>query len=172
MPIDHGLALLIFIGRLGDVWSTHFLTPTLALEANPLVRRFKRPTFALGFLLCFVPYLDVNLGVMVAVPLLLVTASNLSRAWMARVLGEREMEALFLRAASRGTLGMALWLVWGVAIFFALTASILWWLAADDDVAWYFATGLALYGLMFAVHNSFAFVRIFRLARERMENAA
>jgi hypothetical protein len=113
-----------------------------------------------------IPYFDVNLGVMVAVPFLLVTASNLSRAWMARVLGEREMEALALRAASRGKLGTALWLVWGVAFFFALTASILWWLAADDDIAWYFATGLALYGLMFGVHSSFAFVRIFRLARE------
>jgi len=167
MPIDHGLALLIFIGRLGDVWSTHFLTPTLALEANPLVRRFKWGTFALGFLLCFVPYFDVNLGIMVAVPFLLVTASNLSRAWMARALGEREMEDLYLRAASRGTLAMALWLVWGVAVFIALAASVLWWLAADDDVAWYFATGLALYGLLFAVHGNLAFVRLFRLARER-----
>ena len=64
MPIDHGLALLIFVGRLGDIWSTHFLTPNLVLEANPLVRRFKRSTFALGFLLCLVPYFDVNLGVM------------------------------------------------------------------------------------------------------------
>lgn len=102
---------------------------------------------------------------MVAVPFLLVTASNLSRAWMPRVLGEGEMEALILRAASRGTLGMALWLVWGVAVFFALTAGILWWLAADDDIAWYFATGMALYGLIFAVHGSLAFMRVFRLAR-------
>ena len=162
MPVDHGLALLIFIGRLGDVLSTNFVTPTLVLEANPLVRRFKRPAYALGFLLCLVPYFDVNLGVMVAVPFLLVTAANLSRAWMARMLGEREMAALFLRAASRGSLATALWLAWGVAAFFALAAGILWWLAANDAVAWYFGIGLALYGLIFALHSTFAFVRLFR----------
>ena len=167
MPVDHGLALLIFIGRLGDAWSTHFLTPTRVLEANPIARRYKRATFALGFLLCGVPYFDVNLGVMVAVPLLLVTASNLGRAWLARVLGEREMEALYLRAASRGKLGMAVGLVWGAALFFALAASILWWLAPDDAIAWHFAVGLALYGFLFAVHASFAFESIFRKARER-----
>lgn len=165
MPVDHGLALLILVGRIGDIWSTLFLTPNLALEANPVIRRFKRPALAAGFLLCLVPYFDVNLGVMVAVPFLLVTASNLSRAWMARVLGEREMEALFLRAASRSSLALALGLAWGVALFFALAASILWWLAGDNAIAWYFAAGLALYGLLFALHTSFAFVRLFHSVR-------
>jgi hypothetical protein len=160
MPVDHGLAILIFIGRLGDVWSTHFLTPTMVLEANPIARRYKRATFALGFLLCGVPYFDVNLGVMVAVPLLLVTASNLSRAWLGGVLGEQEMEALCLRAASRGKLGMAIGLVWGTAFFFALAATILWWLARDNAIAWHFAVGLALYGILFAFHSSLAFAAL------------
>jgi hypothetical protein len=165
MPVDHGLALLIFIGRLGDVWSTHFLTPTLVLEANPVARRYQRATSALGFLLCAVPYFDVNLGVMVAVPLLLVTASNLGRAWLARALGEREMQALYLRAASRGRLGAAIGLAWGAAVFFALSAGILWWLAPDDAIAWHFGAGLALYGLLFAFHTSLAYAGLFRAAR-------
>jgi hypothetical protein len=165
MPIEHGLALLIFIGRLGDVWSTHLVTPTMALEANPLVRRFKLPVFALGFLLCAVPYFDVPLGVMVAVPSFLVSASNLSRAWMVRALGEHEVTALTLRAARRSSLAEALALVWGAAAFFFIAAIPLWWLAARDDVAWYFASGLALYGLIFGMYGTISFVRIFEHAR-------
>src|SRR5215831_21256130 len=85
MPaLPHLLALVILFGRLGDVGSTLFVTPTLLLEANAIVRRFKWLPIMLGFALCFVPYLDVRLGVMVAVPSLLVTASNLSRGWVAR----------------------------------------------------------------------------------------
>ena len=166
MALEHGLALLIFIGRAGDVFSTHLVTPTMILEANPIVRRFKRPTFALGFALCAVPYFDIPLGVMVAIPSLLTTASNLSRVWMARTLGEREMEALLLRTAARSSLRMALLMVWAAAFFFVLTASVLLWLSPDDNIAWYFGLGLALYGLVFGTHSTFFFVCIFRQARE------
>lgn len=172
MPLEHGLALIIFIGRAGDVLSTHLVTPTMVLEANPIARRFKWPTFVLGFGLCAVPYYDVPLAVMVAIPSLLVTASNLTRVWMARALGESEMEALFLRTAARSSIKTALTMVWAAALFFVLAAGVLFWLSPDDDIAWYFGLGLALYGFIFATHSSFFFVRIFRRAREGMEDAA
>jgi hypothetical protein len=171
MATEHVLALLIFIGRAGDVLSTHFVTPTMVLETNPIVRRFKWPTFVLGFGLCAAPYYHVPLGVMVAIPSLLVTASNLTRVWMARALGESEMEALFLRAAARGSLTTAIAMVWASAFFFFLAASVLFWLSPDDDIAWYFGLGIALYGLAIAIHSSFFFVRIFRRAREGMGNS-
>jgi hypothetical protein len=172
MRMEHWLALLIFIGRVGDIWSTHLLTPTMALEANPLVRRHKIPMFALGFLLCLVPYFDIPLGVMVAVPSLLVSASNLSRAWMVRALGEEEIRSLTARAARRSSLAEALALVWGASAFFFLAAVPLWWLAADDLVAWYFANGVALYGAIFGLYATLAFVRIFERARAEGGNAA
>lgn len=172
MQIEHGIALLIFVGRTGDVLSTHFITPTMVLEANPIARRFKLPTFALGFLLCAVPYWDVPLGVMVAIPSLLVTASNLSRAWFARTLGEAEMEALILRTAARSSLKTALSLVWLSGLFFVLAAVPLWWLSSDDELAWYSGTGLALFGIVFAVHSSMYFVRVFRQAKGMGTNAA
>jgi|SRR5215831_21272050 len=170
--MEHGLALLIFIGRLGDVLSTQLLTPTMALEANPLVRRFKRPMFALGFLLCAVPYFDVGLGVMVAVPQFLVSASNLSRAWLVRALGEDEIKAITMRAARRSSLAEALALVWAAAAFLILAPIPLWWLAADDDVAWYFATGVAFYGVIFGFYATLSFVRIFKQVRAERTNAA
>ena len=171
MSVEHGLALLIFVGRAGDVLSTLFMTPTLLLEANPIVRRYKWPTIAIGFALCGVPYFDIPLAVMVAVTSLLVTASNLSRAWMARTLGEAEMAALLERTAARSSLRMALSTVWGSAFFFVLTAVLLIWLSPDNDIALYFGFGVALYGIVFAIHSSFFFVRIFRRASEEDGNA-
>ena len=77
--LEHVLALLIFIGRAGDVLSTLFITPSMVLEANPLARRFKWPTMILGFALCALPYFDIQLAIMAAVLSFLVTASNLGK---------------------------------------------------------------------------------------------
>jgi hypothetical protein len=172
MAIEHGLALLIFIGRAGDILSTQLITPTMILEANPIARRYKWTTFLLGFAFCAVPYFNIGLAVMVAVTFLLVAASNIGRLWMVRALGEREMMDLVLRAAARSSLNGALATVWVSALFFFLAAGILFWLEFDDEIAWYFGVGLALYGLVFAIHSSFFFVRVFRQAREGLRNAA
>jgi hypothetical protein len=172
MAIEHGLALLIFIGRAGDILSTQLFTPTMVLEANPVARRYKRATFVLGFAFCAVPYFNIGLAVMVAVTFLLVAASNFGRLWMVRALGEKEMMALVLRAAGRSSLKSALATVWASGLFFFLAAGILFWLQPDDEIAWYVGAGLALYGFTFAIHSSFFLVRVFRQAREGLGNAA
>jgi len=164
MALEDALALLIFVGRTGDVLSTLYATPTMIMEANPLARRFKWPTFILGYAFCVVPFFDVLLGVMVAVPFLLVTASNLSRAWMMRTLGEAEMDALVLRTAGRSSLRMALGLVWLAGLFLLLPAALLMEVT-DDPFAVYFALGLGLYAAIFAIHSTFFFVRTFRRVR-------
>lgn len=56
----HTLAALVLVSRLGDIGSTLLATPTLALEANPMARRFKKSTLMLGLGLAFFPY--VRLG--------------------------------------------------------------------------------------------------------------
>jgi hypothetical protein len=149
------------------------VTPNMVLEGNPVARRFKWPTMAGGFVLCLIPYYDVLLGIMVAVPSLLVTASNLSRGWMARALGEREIEAIILRAAARGSLATTLAMVWVAAVFVTIAGGLLMWLSWDtDNMAAYFAFGVILYGFAVAIHSSFFFVRIFRRVRAEVPNAA
>ena len=166
MAIEHSLALLIFIGRAGDVLSTLYVTPKLVLEGNPVVRRFKWPTIVLGFALCAVPYFHVPLAIMVAVPSLLVTASNLSRGWMARALGEREVEQIILRVAARGSLATTLTMYWTATAFVIIAAAMLLWLSQEDDErVQAFAIGLGLYGLAIAIHSTFFLVRMFRRAR-------
>jgi len=162
------LALVILLGRIGDVASTLFVTPTLALEANPVVRRIKWPTIALGFLLCAVPYLDLRLGVMVAVPSLLVTSSNLSRGWLARALGEEEMLDILQRAAARGSLRVALLMLWIALAFFLLAAGMLIYLVEDADaLAYWFALGMVAYAAAVGVHGTLFLLRVFRASRGR-----
>jgi hypothetical protein len=92
---------------------------------------------------------------------------------MARALGEREVEAVILRAAARGSLATTLAMVWTAAVFVALAAGLLFWLSWDaDDLIFYFALGLVLYGVAVAIHSSFFFVRVFRRVRGGVPNAA
>jgi hypothetical protein len=164
---------LIFIGRAGDVLSTLFITPSMVLEANPLARRFKWPTMILGFALCALPYFDIQLAIMAAVLSFLVTASNLSKGWMARALGDKEMERVVLRAASVGSLPVTLAMCWTAGVFIVLTAVLLVWLSdGDNERVSAFAIGLGLYGLALAIHGTFFFVRVFRRARLERADAA
>lgn len=172
MILEHGLALLILLGRAGDVLSTLYVTPNMVLEANPIARRFKWPTLILGFSLCAIPYFDIPLAIMVAVPSLLVTASNLTKGWMARALGESEMERIILRAAGRGSLAVTLAMFWIAATFVIVAGAVLLWLSrGDNEMVSYFAIGLGLYGLAIAVHSTFFFIRVFRRARIELANA-
>jgi len=171
--LEHGLALLILVGRAGDVASTLYVSPNLVLEANPVARRFKWPTLIAGFGLCAIPYFDIPLAVIVAVPSLFVTASNLTKGWMARALGETELEAVVLRAAARGSLAATLTMCWIAALFVFLAAgSLLWLSGAENELVSCFAIGLAVYGLAIGVHSSFYFVRVFRRARLEARQAS
>jgi hypothetical protein len=170
--LEHGLAFLIFLGRAGDVLSTLYITPNMVLEMNPLARRFKWPLMIAGFGLCAVPYFDTRLAIMVAVPSLLVTASNLSKGWMARALGDKEMERIVLLAATLGSLPVALAMCWIAAAFILVTACTLTWLGGwENQTISSFAIGIGVYGAAIAIHGTLFYVRVFK--RARMEaNAA
>jgi hypothetical protein len=176
MPrLDHLLALTILLGRIGDVGSTLFITPNFVLESNAIARRFKWPTIALGFVLCFAPYVDIHLGVMVAVPSLLITASNLSRGWFARALGEVETEALLLRAASRGSLRTTLSMLAVATLFFCLAGLLLLYLSdGEESLEYWFGLGMLVYAVAVGGHGSIFVTRLFRRARRARvnENAA
>jgi hypothetical protein len=166
MPdLTHLLAVTILVGRIGDVASTLFITPTLALEANLIARRFKWPTLALGFVLCVAPYIDVHLGVAIAVPSLLVTASNLSRGWLARALGEAETKQMLLRAAARSSLRTAGVMLALATLFFSAAALLLCYLSEVDSLEYWFGIGMLIYAIAVAVHSCVFVTRLFREAR-------
>jgi len=90
----HVVALATLISRLGDIGTTFLVTPTLKVEANPIVRRFGwRYAFATAAI-ALIPYYSIHGGVVVLTVSLLIAASNASEAMLARFMGEEKYAAL------------------------------------------------------------------------------
>jgi len=105
---EHILCVLILITRLGDIISTRLATPTLILEANPLVRRLGWRFAMSSILVCLVPYYNTALGMSLFVAYCIVCMFNFMRVWQMRTMGEVEYHALMLTLARRSSLVRAL----------------------------------------------------------------
>jgi hypothetical protein len=162
-PFVHWVAGAVFVARLGDIMSTRLATPTLALEANAVMRRFGWPLAWATLLLCLVPYYDPRLGIVVAVSSFFVSGSNLSRVGIMRALGEREYLEVLHRAARRTTLGAMIGFTLASACAFSIPGVALCVLV-DDALASYFGFGIVVYALAIALHGSAAARRIWRSA--------
>lgn len=159
----HLLAVLLLFSRVGDVVSTRLATPTLRLEANPIVRRLGWRFAVVTLLAALLPYYSASMAVALLAASLLVTASNLSRGWLARLLGEAEYEELLLRVARRGRLRVVLGFVLGAAAHFTLAGLVLMWLSGLARTwSYWFGFGIVVYGLVFAVYGCLFMMRLFR----------
>ena len=98
---EHVLCGLILFSRLGDILTTYLVTPTLRLEANPIVRKLRWPFAVVTLLVCLVAYFNTGIGVTVLITSLLVSASNATKVWSARTMGEQAYEELLLSLARR-----------------------------------------------------------------------
>lgn len=162
----HTIAGLVLLGRLGDIGSTRLITPTLRLEANPVVRRLGWWFAWSTLLVAAIPYFSPQIGVAVLAASLMVTASNLSRGWVFRALGEAESEEFMLRIAARSRRGTALAFLLAGTLFVILAGVVLMWLSGSIRYAsFWFAVGLVIYGLALGIHGSAYIVRLFRRAR-------
>jgi hypothetical protein len=104
--LPHVIAFLLLLARLGDVGSTYLVSPTLKLEANPIVRRLRWPFAGVTILAAAVPYYSVPVGLTFLVASLLVCASNCSRIWFVRTIGESDYHRLVIDTACRAPLGL------------------------------------------------------------------
>ena len=104
IKLEHLLCALILIARIGDIGSTYLVTPTLKLEANPIMKRLGWRFALATLLICLIPYYSTALGIVALVHSLLLSASNIRLVWFARAYGEREYYELLLRTAKRTTL--------------------------------------------------------------------
>jgi hypothetical protein len=163
---------LLLLARLGDIGSTWVATPNLALEANPIVRKFRWGYAWATLLICFVPLLSLGVGIALTVASFLVTSSNLSKGWVMRSLGEDGYTEVMQRAALRSSLPVALAFVALSAAAFALPA----WLVlvtsgGEDTWSYWAATGMLLYALVLGGYGALSAVRLFRsIAPVRLED--
>ena len=162
--LDLVLALLLLVSRLGDLISTYLVTPTLRLEANPIVRRLGwRFAIVSNLAICALPYISREMAVMALMPFLLVCASNSSHIWMARTLGEEEYKALALRVARRSRLSHAVAGTCASGGFFVLTGLVVLLFNPDPSMDWGFwmGAGIVFYGLVVIVYRSLYLRRLF-----------
>jgi hypothetical protein len=168
----HLLAALVLLSRIGDVASTRLMSPALRLEANPLVRRLGWPFAYVTLLLALVPYYNTAMGVAALTTSSFATAGNLSRGWVARALGEAEIEAFALRAARRSSLRAALGFVLASAAVIVLIGGIEMMLTGDRQWGYWFGFGIVVYGFAIALHGASYTRRLFRSAAASREAPA
>jgi hypothetical protein len=53
--LPHVIAFLLLLARIGDVGSTYLISPTLKLEANPIIRRLRWPFAGITILVAAIP---------------------------------------------------------------------------------------------------------------------
>src|SRR5687767_4126428 len=99
--IEHVLCGLILLGRVGDIVSTRLITPKLKLEANLLAKKLGWPFGILTLLVCLLPYYSLPAGIVVLVPSLMVSSSNIAKIWVVRAYGEDEFMQRQLQLAAR-----------------------------------------------------------------------
>jgi hypothetical protein len=161
------LCVLLLISRLGDILSTWLVTPSLALEANPIVKKLGWPFAWLTVLICLVPYVSVQASLALLVAFLLVSASNSSKIWMVRAMGETEFRRLLLRLASTSRLSHALLATWLSCFFVMLTGAVFCLFYPDPgaDPGYWLGAGIILYGLALGGYTTRSFVRLFAEAK-------
>ncbi len=160
------LCFLILLSRIGDIGTTYLVTPTLALEANPIARTLGWPFAFLTLAVCAVPYFSVQAAVMLLVPCLMVSAANASKIWVVRTMGERQYRAMLLSLAARSRLSHALAGLLVSILFIVLLGCVIWFLYPDpaEDLAFWFGAGIVAYGLVLAFHGTLSFIRLFKEA--------
>ncbi len=162
--LQHVLAALLLLSRLGDLSSTYLVTPTLKLESNDLVRRLGWKYAILTLLIAVAPYYNPQMAMVILVPSLLVSASNISKIWAARTMGEDEYADYVQAIARRSKLPHALYTVAGQCFFIMLAGVTLWMLSPDPDRDWgyWFGLGLMAYAFAMGFHSTIYYVRLFR----------
>jgi hypothetical protein len=162
--LPHVIAFLLLLARIGDVGSTYLISPTLKLEANPIIRRLRWPFASMSVLVAAAPYYSVPLALTLLVGSLLVCASNCSRMWIARTMGESEYHR-FLTGVARQTprgLGVLYCLlsppcmatIGGVIFLFYPSMTKTW-------AAW-IGYGFVLFALIMGLYGSQGFLRLRR----------
>ena len=94
------------VGRLADVLSTRIVTPQLALEGNPLVRRFGWAYAWASLSLALLAFVSAEFGIIIGTVSCLMAHSNMSLALISRyATGEQRLRELYFVALKNCSLG-------------------------------------------------------------------
>ena len=155
------LAILILVSRLGDIGSTYLASPNLELESNSVIRRLRWPFAALTILVFIIPWWDVGSGIVIMVASLLVAASNSSKLWLIRAMGETEYRMLMVRMAARARPVPSVIFSLMPALFMSILGGTVMFLypSEDTDLGYHVGLGILGYALVVAFYGPTTFLR-------------
>ncbi len=155
------LAILILLSRLGDIGSTYLASPNLELESNSVIRRLRWPFALLTILVFIIPWWDVGSGIVIMVASLLVAASNSSKLWLIRAMGETEYRALLVRMAASARLFPSLIFSLMPALFMSVLGATVMYLYPSEttDPGYHVGLGIVGYALVVACYGPLTFLR-------------
>ena len=161
------IAALLLISRLGDIGSTYLASPKLELESNSVIRRFRWPFAVLTILVFIVPYWDIGSGIVLMVASLLVAASNSSKIWLIRAMGESEYYALMVRMAARAKPVPSLIYSLMPALFMSILGGTIMYLYPSEhtDLGYHVGLGILGYALVVAFYGPTTFLRYRKASR-------
>jgi hypothetical protein len=155
------LAMLILVSRLADIGSTYLASPKLELESNTVIRHLRWPFAVLTILVCIIPWWDVGSGIVIMVASLLVAASNSSKIWLIRAMGESEYRALLVRMAFRAKPLHSVIYSLMPALFMGILGGTVMLLYPNEtsDPGYHVGLGIAGYALVVAIYGPLTFLR-------------
>src|SRR5262249_2296685 len=114
---------------------------------------------------CLLPYVHMPLAVSALVAYFLVSASNASKIWIVRTIGERAHLAFVLDAARKSKLSHALLPFVLSKVFVALAGgTVLLFYPSDDEWGFWIGFGVLLYAGAAGFYGTLAMIRLFRRA--------
>jgi len=155
------LAILILLSRLSDIGSTYLASPNLELESNSVIRRLRWPFAVLTILVFIIPWWDVGSGIVIMVASLLVAASNSSKLWLIRAMGETEYRALLVSMAASARLFPSLIFSLMPALFMGILGATVMYLYPNEatDPGYHVGLGIVGYALVVAYYGPLTFLR-------------
>lgn len=165
--LEHILAAMIFAARAADIVSTYLATPTLLLESNPLLRKFRWPMALISFVTCGVPYFSIPAAIVVIVMSTLIAYSNSTRLWIIRAIGEDAYFDLMVRATGKANVRETIGWMLLPAVFISLLGILLIILYPDPNsqLGFFFGLGIFMYALIIIAYQPKNFFRLRALSQ-------
>ena len=149
----HFLCGMIFLARCGDVLTTWLATPTLRNEANPIAKKLGWLYAVATIFTCFFAYYDMALGFTVLGASLCVCASNASKIWMMRTMGEEAFRQHAIALIKKSGLASALFFSCLPALFyFSLGFIIMFVDRSPPTWGYHLGMGIICFGFVIIVY--------------------
>jgi hypothetical protein len=169
----HYLFAFALIARASDLLTTWLVTPTLKLEANPIVRKFRWPYAFLTLFTAFFAYWWPEVSVALTTGSFLVAGSNAMKIPLARSLGEEAYFQMAIESAAKGSFWPGLAARLAPCPFYALLACfIFFFFRTPDTWAFWIAFGVVMYCVALVVFYSRSYVRFRKLGKKFIDSAA